>query len=164
MSLKTNLLVVFFLPVLCFAQNFELKIPDIRKIENTRTEGKYHNEDIYTYLMLNYKPVSEKIDIKYLDFPDYNMCSFAQNFEYGITYFTDSCIEAGGEIVRVTFPKIPKEELTAWIEKIYNNNETIKNYWSKDKLSYVPEGEGAGCHYKIIEGENKWTVEVYCGC
>ncbi|MEL1242993.1 hypothetical protein AAEO56_01855 [Flavobacterium sp. DGU11] len=161
---KLMLLLVSVLPVLCHAQKFELKQPDIKKIVAAVKASEYTNDEMLIYLKQNYKTAEKPTGVKKdVEFENQPICSFKQKFEGGIEYFIDSCGESKGTNVLLTLPKTDTATLKKWIEKMYKVNGTeIKNVW--DGLIYRPEDEGAGCYYEIKQSKNKTVVEMYCGC
>ncbi len=160
------LFLLTLLPLLCQAQQFELKQPDSKKIQSEIKNSNYRDEETFVYLKLNYKPTGKPTGVKKdVEFENQPVCSFTQKFEGGIIYFIDSCGEGKGTTVLLTLPKTDTATLKKWIEKMYNANGTeIKNVWDKTGLIYQPEDEGAGCYYEIKQSKNKTEVEMYCGC
>jgi len=148
-----------------YGQNFKLINPkkdDLRKAYENDKDG---NEIIYYYLIQNYKPTSEKTNIQKIEYGEFNICAFDQTFEYGIKFSMDSCQEEGGINMGLELPKISEEKVKLWIEKIYDTDlSQIPNEWYKGKNTYGPVGEGAGCYYELKSGDDKWIINIYCGC
>jgi len=164
--LKNILLITLVLiGVSSYGQNFKLIDPKKDDLREAYENDKDGNDIIYYYLIQNYKPVSEKNNIKKIDYGEFNICAFDQTFEYGIKFSTDSCQEAGGINMVLELPKISEETVKLWIEKIYDTDSSqIPNEWYKGKNTYGPVDEGAGCYYELKSGDNKWIINIYCGC
>jgi len=165
--MKTSLLVLFtilIVPALCIGQAFHLKEPNVNLLK-AELEKSNSSEVIYLYLSHNYKPSSDKLNVKKYDYSDDYICSFSQKFENKISYSINQCEEAGGLRVSIEFPKIEIEQIKHWIEIINKAEITdIPNDWDAESESYGPVGGEAGCYYEIKSGSKKWIVKVYCGC
>ncbi|WP_330444168.1 hypothetical protein [Flavobacterium sp. C4GT6] len=160
------IIALLFFPLMCMAQNFELKIPDNAKLQKWCNENQSEME-VYAYLNLNFKATSSKMNLKYQDYEDGNgnpvLCSFNQYFEHNISYEEKSCGEASGISVLITLPKTKKENLIKWIEAVNKPIEGIdENQWNEDHTAFEPDG--AGCYYTIKDANDKWIIEIYCGC
>jgi hypothetical protein len=157
---------LILLPLISYSQKFELKQPDVKKIE-AAVKGSDHMEDeVLIYLKQNYKALSKPTSVKRdMEFDGQPICSFMQKFEGGIEYFIDSCGEGKGTSVLLTLPKTDTAKLKKWIEKMYSINSTrMDNVWDKSGLIYQPEDEGAGCYYEIKQLKDKTVLDIYCGC
>jgi len=148
-----------------FGQSFKLKDPSIEQLRTLYLNDKNENDIVYLYLIQNYKPTSKKQNIRRSNYNHTKVCSFDQNFENGIHYSTDACTESGGINIVLELPKISKENIKSWVEKIYKADPTeIKNEWYKDQNTYGPIGGESGCYYKMSLEKEKWIIEIYCGC
>jgi len=118
------------------------------------TYGEWHE-----YIANNFDSTSLAIigyDSSYYD--GYTICSFAQNFEKGISYSYGGCGE-GGETEHITFPGYTKEQLYTLINTHFFIED---NTWNKDSTEY--EADGAGCYYSIKIENDTASIHTYCGC
>jgi len=154
-----------FISILVSAQDFELKDPDIIALKE-KTESKDSSEEItYLYFLENYKPTSEKTKVEKSDYLEDNICSFEQTFENKIRYSVNNCDEEGGNTIQISLPKIEKEKVKKWIEKIYSIKAgEVKNEWYTGKDIYGPVDKGAGCYYEITSKRKNWIITIFCGC
>ena len=71
----------------------------------------------------------------------------------------------GGNTTLITLPRLNRSNLIDWIENIYSSmGSDISNIWNENFTEYIPEDDGAGCYFKILENINNTQIEVYCGC
>ena len=146
-------------------QNLELAEPNKNELREAYQNDKNGFDIIYHYLVKNYKSTSEKTKIRRLDYDEFKICAFEQEFEHGIKFSTESCQEAGGISIKLEFPKIGKQEIKSWVEKIYDADlSDIPNEWYKEKNIYGPVGGEAGCYYELKEFDKTWVIDIYCGC
>jgi hypothetical protein len=142
---------------------FELKIP---KPSLTTKIQKENNalDFLYDHMVSNYDTISSKKYVKKLDLIDYRVCSFTQEFEYKIKFSTESCNVSEGLNMSIKFPKVPKDQVTEWIERI-NESMSIdnENIWDANKKVYKPNDDQAGCYYELMEDDNEWNVIIWCG-
>ena len=165
--MKSKLIYIIFLalPSLVVAQNFELIKPDVEVLKSQLINTNFAEDGVYLYLIENYKVESEKLEIEIYEYPDYSICGFKQDFQFGIRYSQSQCIEGGGMTSKLTLPKTTKTTAIQWIElisKVYENNNL--QVWNKNKTSYVPSNGGAGCYYQLKENLTLTEIEIYCGC
>lgn len=155
-----------FVSIVITAQNFELKDPNIIALKEKAKSKDFSEEIVYLYFLENYKPTSEKIKIKRSDYIEDSICSFEQTFENNIRYVVNNCDEEGGVTINIFLPKIEKEKIKKWIEKIYSAEAgDVKNKWYSGKDIYGPEDKGAGCYYEITPTKQKeWSISIFCGC
>ena len=148
-----------------FGQNFELKMPDKDQIVQARNANAPSYDIIYIYLIQNYKKASEKTHVKTYEFDDSQICSFDQTFEYDIQYSTRFCDEEGGASTTLEIPLIKEEKIKLWIENIYEAEVgDFPNEWYEGKNVYGPVGGEAGCYYELKSKNNRWIIDIYCGC
>lgn len=165
MKPKWTIILLLVFPIFCIAQSFELKIPNVEGLRAELEKTNYAHDAVYLYLIRNYEAESEKLEVKKYDYPDYSICAFKQESEYGIIYSEEQCREAGGITTHLNLPKTDKESLIQWIELIYNSSPTdIEHGWNADKTKFGPTDNGAGCYYEITETENSTEMDMYCGC
>jgi hypothetical protein len=146
------------------AQDFQFA-----KVEKAHIEAvsdSLYQDEVYTYLVQNYKPISAKTNVQFLEYEPESICAFQQQFAYGISFNLDECAEEGFARMTVTFPKINIEKLKTWIEDINKDSlsETNNYKWYDKTLEYGPKDHGAGCYYTINEKEKAWVVSRRCGC
>lgn len=159
------LLITLIFPLLSYSQEFSFIDPNIKELKKDLVNSDFEDDVIYPYLTSNYKVESEKNIVKNFDFPDYGICSFEQNFEFGVHYYSYKCDEAGGLITKLTLPKVEIAYLKNWIEKIYDADITeVPNEWYEDGLTYGPVDREVGCYYEIRLENKGWIVSAYCGC
>ena len=115
-------------------------------------------------MVINYDSVSNKEDVKKLDFRDYRICSFSQKFDYNIEFLTESCEISEGIKMRIRLPKVSKNQITEWVELI---NATmlseIQYNWNNKKTEYKPNDDQTGCYYELQEDDNHWNIIILCG-
>lgn len=163
--MKTIITVVFtFFTTGLIAQN--LPKPDSAKINNQLETNRYENAAIYYYLVNNFKSNTDKFEIEYYEWDSTSICSFRQNFEYGIKYTVWQCKEAGGITETIEFPQTDKEEIKQWVEQMYliTKSENDDNIWKEGDTKFEPREITPGCYYEINKQDNKTIVELYCGC
>ncbi len=144
-------------------QNFNLVPPNKAALKKAVENDKEGNDIVYHYLILNYKPTSDKENVQTFDYDDSMICAFNQSFDNKILFSTSSCSESGGAQVTLQLPKINKTEVKKWIELMYDASLTnMPNQWNKD--TYGPTDQEAGCYYTLIDKDDFWKIEIYCGC
>ena len=163
-----NTLIILLVFVSCYGygQSFELILPNpIELKQELRSRQDYIGDVIYLYLLQNYKPISDQVDKRNYDFPDYSICAFTQKFESNIIYTTEHCKEGGGTSSTLVLPKTNRKNLENWIEHIFKSGGMgIPHDWNDDRTKFKPVDSGAGCYYEIVEEGNQTKVESYCGC
>lgn len=166
MNLKLSL-ILLLTPFLSISQDFKLKDFNREKMIAEREKQNYESNVIYMYLYQKYDSISSKHSIKYLNYPDYGICSFKQEFEHQISFYLSSCKEAGGSSVRLILPSnMDMQNLKSWVEKIYNSApfEGVPHQWNSTGNKFEPIDQGAGCYYEIKKLENTTLVTCHCGC
>ncbi|NQY06378.1 MAG: hypothetical protein HRT68_09395 [Flavobacteriaceae bacterium] len=145
--------------------DFNLVMPNNEKIQEQLLESDYQEEAIYYYLINNFKTVSEIYATQFFEWDTNTLCTYTQDFENSIQYSIYECGESGSNL-KVTFPKMQKENLMKWVEKIHAvyEMEENSNVWKEKNTRYEPEFLEPGCYYEILETENSMSVQIYCGC
>ena len=144
-------------------KEFRLALPDSEGLKALASEGEYYGDVLHLYFTENYKAASGKKDIKTLDYdPDYE-CGYTQEFEGGIVFKKEACIEAGGVNWAIHLPKVPEEELKSWVENIYAAElPDFPGEWTSE-MEYGTQGGEAGCYYSLADKGVHWQVIVWCG-
>ncbi len=159
------LFLIMFFTAFTFGQDFQLPEQDV---EDLKAEIRKHNdteEAIYLYLVDNFDTIAKKREVVYLDYGNYRICSFNQEFENDINYSIEECREAGGTLISLVLPKTDRQSLVTWIEMIYESYSMgEENTWDPNKTKYEPINKGVGCYFEIKETEKYTLVENYCGC
>lgn len=165
-SFYTFILLIFIFKInIAFGQLFQLIEPNLTELKKTHSVENNENDIIYLYLKRNYKPVTTKTNIQKSDYNTSQICAFEQVFEYKIKYSIDFCDEEGGITTKLRLPKIEKQKIITWIEKIHAVNYSNAPYeWNNEKNIYSPVGGEAGCYYELKESNNEWNIEIFCGC
>ena len=154
---------ILFLLLIACKKDFHLVPPNSEALKALANQGDYYGDVLHIYFTENYTVASPKKDIKTLDYdPDYE-CGFTQEFEGGIVFKKEECVEAGGVNWAIQIPKIPEEELKAWVETIYAAElPDFPGEWTSE-MEYGTEGGEAGCYYSLMEKGEHWQVIVWCG-
>lgn len=165
MKIKSIFLTLFLLfSFSCESQNFELAKPNVKQLKEQLKDNSIQ-EIIYSYLINNYNILSEKFDVKNYNYPDYDVCSFKQNFQNEIIYSEEKCKEAGGITIEVIFPKTKKENLIHWVESIFKSySMDIEHKWNSNRTKFEPSDKGVGCYFEITQTNKKSKIYNYCGC
>lgn len=164
--MKNILVIILFLvPILTFSQNFKIAEPNVEELNAEIKRTNNSDNVIYLFLIRNYDSITKKREIIYYDFPDYNICSFNQDFENGINYSIEQCREAGGASISLVLPKTNKQSLVKWINGIFESSTMdIEHGWNSNETKFGPTDNGAGCYFEIKETDKNTIVENYCGC
>ena len=144
-------------------KEFQLVFPDSVALNALATEGEFYGDVLHIYFTENYKATSGKKDIQTLDYdPDYE-CGFTQEFEGGIVFKKEACIEAGGVNWAIHLPKVPEKDLRSWVEHIYAAElPDFPGEWTSE-MEYGTQGGEAGCYYSLTDKGMHWQVIVWCG-
>ena len=111
-------LIVLLLFVSC-KEAFVLHQPDSATLTALARQGEFYGDVVHLYFTENYKATSKKKDIKYLDYdPEYE-CGFIQEFEGGLIFRKEACVEAGGVNWALDIPKATEAEIKEWVERLY---------------------------------------------
>jgi len=166
-SIMKSIPILFLLLFTTVGLTQELTLPKVnfKLIQKEYENSGYSEELIYLYLSNTFDSLDIKRDTVFYNYPDYSICSFSQDFEYGIRYNIEQCKEAGGVSVVVVLPQSEQSSIIDLIETLYKVDRTeIENEWNKEKSKYRPRDEGVGCYYEIIDQENSTVIKNYCGC
>ena len=145
-------------------QNFELAPVNVSDLKEQLASAS-NKEVIYHYLSNNYKPTSEKYDLKYFEGDTDAPCAFKEEFENDIKYTMRQCDE-GGIRTFLELPKVARKNLMKWVEDIYevNKMDMDQNVWKENNSKFEPKESDPGCYFKIEEQENSSLINLYCGC
>lgn len=162
-----NIIVVFMqvillIPLASFSQELSLIEPNVKELKDKLRKNGPDFHVSYYYLVHNYSNGTSKRNEKYY-VTDY-LCSFEQDFHYGIHFYEDQCGDEGGDSSEVTLPIIQLAHLKSWIEIMDSIYGAPSNEWYEDGLTYGPKDEELGCTYKIKDGNENWIVSIYFGC
>ena len=117
----------------------------------------------FTYFTTYFKPISKRKVLKRYKDCERDDCtsSWEQYFEDSILYREVEIEEIGSEIT-IIFPNYNKEEVVKYIDWFCHSED---NKWNKDKTSYAPKDDGAGCYYEIkLNDKKQYYIHNYCGC
>ena len=155
----------FILLLSCFSCNeaFVLKQPDSKALTALARQGEFYGDVVHLYLTENYDSTSGKKDIKYLDYdPEYE-CGFTQEFEGGIVFRKESCLEAGGVNWALDIPNVNETEIKQWVERLYAAElPDWPGEWTSE-WEYGTQGGEAGCYYSLVQKADHWQVVIWCG-
>ena len=139
---------------------FILHLPDTVKL-NKHWENRQWSENIaYLYLRNYYTKSTKKDSLKYIEQEatnDKSICSFKQEFDSIIKYYTWDCKEAGIE-ENIEFPKIENADMKKFIELLFYDK------WNTWISEFKYEPNGAGCYYEIKQERHKTILSIWCGC
>lgn len=148
-----------------FSQEFQLPLIKSDHIHDKYQKSGYSNDLIYLYLTSALDSINRKKEVIFYDYPDYSICSFNQDFEYGINYSLEQCREAGGASIVLILPKTKRQSLVRFVEELYKIDRTeVENEWNADQTKFQPRDKGVGCYYEIVEQEKSTMLKNYCGC
>lgn len=144
-----------------YSQKLKLVKPDTAYLKIQAKKGKYNKSLSYLYLEKYYNINSKKRNIQYSEWDKKNICSFSQEFNYGIKYYKWTCKEDGGITETITFPKMDVKEIQRLVNVLFYDPQN--NKWVS-LLKYEPKDSGAGCYYEIVESNTDIKLKIYCGC
>ncbi|MCV9387296.1 hypothetical protein [Reichenbachiella ulvae] len=148
-----------------FSQEFQMPQIKTDQIQDEYEKAGYSDDLIYLYLTNTLDSVERKKEVIFYDYPDYSICSFNQDFEYGINYSFEQCREAGGASIVMILPKTDRQSLVRFVEELYKIDRTeIENEWNTEQTKFQPKDKGVGCYFQIIEQEKCTMLKNYCGC
>ena len=152
-----------FLGLMACKKEFVLIQPDSEGLTALARQGEFYGDVVHMYFTENYADRSGKKNIKYLDYdPDFE-CGFTQEFNGGIVFKKEACVEAGGVNWMLEFPKVTEEEIKSWVERMYAAElPDWPGEWTSE-LEYGTQGGEAGCYYSLVEKAQKWQVVIWCG-
>lgn len=156
---QTLLAVLLLTGSVVHGQSFVLPASNADQFEEMEKSASVGTSLTYLYLLEHFELDGEKRAITYFQSSDTMICGYSQNFQPGIVYSREECMEVGLN-QRVTFPKVSTEELKRFIEQHFFDPE---NHWESE-TSYGPIEGGAGCYYEIIQEKDVSIVDSYCGC
>lgn len=136
----------------------KLPVPTSDFLERTK-----EHDMSFTYFTTYFKPISKRKVLKRHKDCEGDDCasSWEQYFEDSILYRERDIEEIGSEIT-IVFPNYDKEEVVKYINWFCRSED---NKWNKDKTSYIPKEEGAGCYYEIkLNDKKQYYIHNYCGC
>ena len=165
MKIPFPFIFLFLSSFLSYGQEFELKTPNKKELIEAYENNRIEFDVIYYYLIDNYNIASNKQNVQRYEYDENIICAFTQLFEHDIKFSIESCEEAGGVKMILELPRLSEEKVKSWIELIYDSDAMdIPNEWYKGKNIYGPIGEEAGCYYELKTRNNKWIIDIYCGC
>ena len=144
-------------------ETFILQQPDSKALTALARKGEFYGDVVHLYFTENYSASSDKKDIKYLDYdPEYE-CGFTQEFEGGLVFRKEACVEAGGVNWALDIPEATEVEIKEWVERLYAAElPDWPGEWTSD-WEYGTQGGEAGCYYSIIRKPDIWRVVIWCG-
>jgi hypothetical protein len=158
--LRINRIFIFFFLTVSlygFSQK-KLPNPDLVFLK----ENKINDNALYDYFKKYIGTVSGKRNKKYyFNCKDNCLCFWEETFKNNIKFKQNTCSESGLEI-RIDFLDYSKDEIVKLVNLFYK---TEFNQLNKNRTSYTPIENDAGCYIDIIK-VTKRTIRltISCGC
>lgn len=142
--------------------SFRLIPPDSEALTAIARQGDFYGDVVHIYFTENYESSGKK-DIKTYDYDPNYECGFTQEFDGGIVFKKEACVEAGGVNWWIELPKVPEEEIKQWIERIYAAE--LPDWPAKwtSEFEYGTASGEAGCYYSLVEKPEVWQIVIWCG-
>ncbi len=132
-------------------------------IDSEGNENRTVKNPVYTYLIDNYKAISEKEILPPNGGGD---CGFTQTFDNGIIYTKRNCGDASlatGEVLTISNPN--RESVLLWVESVNKIfGDYGQNHWNFDLTEYRPTDNILGGFFTIKRDTDYTTVLVMSGC